>query len=207
MSTRSAALADAFRATPLTCGELVLRPLTAGSMMLLMETGNVLFETPLAPDGAPAALTQAQEMAGFFAYIYLHTAPLEDILTATRDNIHDRARRISLNITFENLTDFIGQFGALRERLAAATVSLIPEADAPPKKPAPSPTGSLASSTPSAPPATPPANITSFGPVLSSAPSSTPTRPISPTATVSAGPSPSTPPEPLLPGEKLELLP
>jgi len=167
-------LADAFRAVPLTCGALQLRPLTAGSMMLLMETGNPLF-TEQETDPGEAAMMQ-----GIFEFIYIHTAPEDEVTVETEHpaRLRAKARALSMRIGFEDLSAFTAQFELLRARLAAASVEVLPDKEA--GKPAGAtmatpPTGLPSSSTPSAAPEIPPGNITSFGGCPSSAPSNTST--------------------------------
>ena len=172
---RMKSLAEAFRTVPLTCGALTLRPLTAGSVLLLMETGNPLF-SEAAPD------TEAAVMQGIFEFIHIHTAPEDDVIDdcAAPAVLRRKAKGLALQVSFEDLSAFTAQFQRLRERLAAASVEVLPDKEA--GKPAGAtmatpPTGLPSSSTLSVVPESHPASITSSGGSPSSEPSNTCTPP------------------------------
>lgn len=178
-------LAEAFRTVPLTCGALTLRPLTPGSVILLMETGNPLFAESEA-DG------EAAVMQGIFEFIHIHTAPEEEVIDDCAEPavLRRKARKLALQASFDDLSAFTAQFQRLRERLAAASVEVLPDKEA--GKPAGAmpetpPTGSPSSSTPSAELETPPASDTSSGNSLSSEPSNTSTPPTPQTENDAAG--------------------
>jgi len=172
---RMTSLAEAFRAAPLTCGDLTLRPLTAGSVLLLMETGNPLF-------AETEADSEAAVMQGIFEFIHIHTAPKDEVIDDCADPgaLRRKAKALALSVDFEALSSFTAQFQQLRERLAAASVEVVPEKDA--GKPggammATPPTGLPSSSIPSAVPEIPTRSDTSSGSSPSSEPSNTCTPP------------------------------
>ena len=200
---RSSLLASAFVSSVITCGRLVLRPLTAGSMMLLMEARNVLFTSDESAAGPPTA---SEQMAAFFEFIWLHTAPMEDVLAATPATVRAQSRALALTISMADLAAFTDQFSGLQNRIAAASVTVDSGKDTPPGKQEPAPAGSPRCSTPSAPLETPPASSTSSGASPSSEPSSTSTPPISPQVPPAAGPCPTWEGD-LIPGEELTPLP
>lgn len=168
-------LADSFRAVPLTCGTMTLRPLTAGTVMLLMDTGNPLFSDQEAP-------TESALMQGIFEFIYIHTAPEDEVIADTDDpaRLRSKARALALRIGFDDLAAFTAQFEQLRARLNAASVEVLPDKEA--GKPGGAttetpPTGSPSSSTLSAVPEIPPARDISSGGSPSPSPSNTSTPP------------------------------
>lgn len=181
---RISLLAAAFKDVPLTCGQLRLRPLTAGTMMLLMESGNVLF----AP--SDAEITEAMHMQAVFEFLYVHAAPEDEVITAAEApaDLRRHARRLAMGVSFEDLAEFSERFQKLYTRLLAATAEVVPEK--PEGKPAgetPLPIGSPSSSIPSAAMGTPHGSITSSGGCPSSALSNTSTRRTSLTESAPAG--------------------
>ena len=192
--SRLSLLSTAFLDRNLTCGSHELRPLTAGSMLLLLETGNALF-TREGDLGEPEAL------AAFFEYIYLHTAPPGILLAASAEEIRGGARALALQISIADIMAFMGQFKELRERIDAASVELMTDKDTPPGKQEPSPIGSLPTSTPSAPPDLPSAKPTASGACPSSAASSTSTPSTAPTTPAAAGLCPAPAEDPANPQE------
>jgi len=187
MSTKSrmSLLSEAFRVTPLTFLGQPLRPVTAGTILLLMETGNPLFkESETDPP-------EADSLLALFEFIHIHTAPEDQVCEdcATPGELRKKARMLAMHAPLDELQRFSESFGALRTRLEAATAEVIPEKSE--GKPAaattPPPTGSQISSTPSAARAIPSASDTSSGSSPSSAPSNTSTPPTSPTEREPAG--------------------
>ena len=120
-ANRLSVLSAAFREVPLTCGPLTLRPLTAGSLNILMETGNPLFT-----GGDPSESAQFQAL---FEFIWIHTAPENEVIEAcgNPDLLHTQARKLSLSISFDDLTEFAAGFASLNQRMNAALVETVPE--------------------------------------------------------------------------------
>lgn len=116
MDDRMRALSRAFREVPLRCGELTLRPLTSGSVEILMALGNPLFA-----DGEGEREMGYQEI---FEYIWVHTAPLDEVAAGADDPtyVRQRARALGLEISIEDLADFAQQFLQLMERVKATMV-------------------------------------------------------------------------------------
>lgn len=168
--SRLSLLSSAFRDVPLTCGALTLRPITAGSVLLLMETKNALFA-----DGGDDSDSAAFQ--GMFEFIHIHTAPLEEVVAdaETPGVIRAKARQLALGISFEDLAAFQQQFDALRSRMNASLVDIVPEKGDTGKPAAamPAPIGSPPSSTPSVAPETPPASNGFSGGCPSPVPSNT----------------------------------
>jgi hypothetical protein len=152
-------------------------------MLLLMDYGNALF-------GGASDMSEASQLQAFFEYIHIHTAPLDAITSATPEQIRADSRKLAMSISFTDLSEFTDQFSASRERLAAASVSILPDKDTPPGKQEQSPTGSPATSTLSEPMQILPENITSFGPCPSSEVSNTSMPPTSPPDRSADGPFP-----------------
>jgi len=205
--SRLTTLSAAFRDAPLCCGALTLRPITSGSVLLLMETGNALFTESSSP-------TESDMFQGLFEFIYIHTAPRPEVLAACDDRatLRTRARDLAMDISFDDLAAFQAQFEGLRERLNASLVDIVPEKGTPEGKPAPAmpaPIGSPPSSTPLEVVETPSASIGSSGSSPSTAPSNTSMPPMPQTDPARAGRSriyeaeapfaetPETPPIPL----------
>jgi hypothetical protein len=196
MSTKSrmSLLSDAFRASPLTFLGEPLRPVTAGTILLLMETGNPLFS-----DG-DKALNESDSLLALFEFIHIHTAPEEEVVADcdTPGALKKKARRLSMRAPLEELQAFSERFGALRTRLEAATAEVMPDANEgkPGAATTPPPTGSLTSSTPSEGRVIPFESATSSGSSPSSAPSNTSTPPTSPMELAPAGVSRTWEPDP-----------
>jgi len=186
--SRISLLSSAFKESPLTCGAFTLRPLTAGSIMILMETGNPLFT-----DSATKA-SETDAMQGLLEFLYIHTAPQEEVVQKSDNPAELRlaARSFALNISFEDLGSFTDQFSKIRGKLQAAMVDPVLEKGAAAKKQRkakPSRTGSPASSSPSAVPEIPSGSDTSSGSSPSPAPSNTITPPFATTAGPPSGAS------------------
>lgn len=188
---RHSLLSAAFTAAPLTCGPLTLRPISAGSWLLLIELKNPIFVEAVDSD-APVDLSESDRMAALFQFIFLHSAPVEDVLRLAADpaELAMAVKRLALSISFHDLDAFLVQFGAINQRIAAAAAQIITDpAEGSPGKPVSGPTGSPASSTASEALPIPSASTTSSGIFRSSVPSNTPTPPMPPMAPASAGPS------------------
>lgn len=123
-STRLAALSAAFREVPLTCGPLQLRPVTAGSIDILMETRNPLFVEGPADEHA-----EARQIQGLYQFIWIHSAPEDEVVEACGNPaiLQALARKLSLSIGFDDLAEFSEKFALLRDRLNAAVVEIVPE--------------------------------------------------------------------------------
>lgn len=167
---RFSVLSAAFRAVPLTCGPHVLRPITSGSVLLLMETGNPLFTDS-------ANISEADSMRGIFEFIWIHCAPEDEVIEdcSHPEILRTKARKLALSIGFDELTAFTAQFEQIRQRLNAGLVEVLPEKGDVGKPPAetPPPTGSPLSSMPSAAAEIPPGSIGSSGASPSTEPSNT----------------------------------
>jgi len=195
--SRLSLLSTAFRDVPLTVGPHTLRPITAGTVMLLMDVGNILFvESAEEP-------TESQAMQALFEFMWIHIGPEAEVIRQCDDPaaLRAAARAFAMGISFEQLDSFSQQFTAIRAGLNAALVEIVPEkGDATKKPPAamPPPTGSPPSSTPSADLETPPASTGSSGASPSPAPSNTSTPPTPQTDPAPAGKSTiwETPPPP-----------
>lgn len=177
MNDRLKLLSAAFRATPLRCGDLQLRPLTAGTMLLLMDLENPLFLGDAEDVDEPEALSDRESLDALFEFIWIHTAPEDEVIRLIerelRSTIREHVRKMAMAIDFEALSEFQAGFMALMQRVTAAMAEAIPEGE--PGKPVTSPTGSPPTSGPSAEQETPSGNIISFGGSPSSAASSSST--------------------------------
>jgi hypothetical protein len=187
-------LSEAFRASPLTFLGQPLRPVTAGTILLLMETGNPLFsESATDP-------TESDSLLALFEFIHIHTAPEDQICDdcTKPGELRKKARMLAMHAPLEELQAFSEKFATLRTRLEAATAEVIPEKSE--GKPAaattPPPTGSPTSSTPSAEPVIATGKGSFSGNFHSSEPSNTSTPPTSPTEPEPAGVSRTWEPDP-----------
>lgn len=141
--SRSSLLAAAFRETTLEIGGLTFRPPTAGSIDLLQQIKNPLF-SEAGEDCEPGG-----ELLPLFEFIWIHTAPLDDVLAAAEKSgaIRIHARRLAFLTPLENIQRFADSFQGFQSRLSAAMSEAIPE-DGDEGKPVTSPTGSPCSSSP-----------------------------------------------------------
>ena len=193
-SDRMSTLSAAFRAVPLQCGPHVLRPITAGSILLLMDTGNSLFSE------SAAAATESASLQGIFEFIWIHTAPEEEVIEdcSHPDLLRVKARKLALSIGFDDLAAFTAQFDEIRTRLNASVVDILPEKGdvGKPAAETPVPTGSPLSSTPSVAVETRSGSAGSSGASPSIEPSSMSTPPMPQTEPAPAGRSRIWEPEP-----------
>lgn len=193
MNDRLKLLASAFRDTPLQCGDLTLRPLTAGTMLLLMDLENPLFLGDAEDIDEPDELSEKESLDALFQFIWIHTADEDEVIRLIerelRSTIREHVRKMALRIDFDALSEFQVGFMALMQRVTASMAEAMPEGE--PGKPVTSPTGSPLTSGPSAEPGTPGANVISFGVSHSSAASSSSTPPSVPVAPAPGGPLPS----------------
>lgn len=130
-SSRLSHLSSAFRNVPLTVGEHTLRPITAGTVMLLMDSGNLLFtESATEP-------TEAQAMQAIFEFIWIHVGPEAEVIRQCDDpaSLRAAAREFAMGISFADLDFFTSQFGKVRAGINAALVDTIPEKGDATKKP------------------------------------------------------------------------
>lgn len=164
--SRTSLLASAFRDIPLTVGPHTLRPLTAGTMMLLMQTGNALF-AGAGEDGEDAQeVDEAASMQALFEFIWIHCGPRAEVVRqcAQPERLREAARDFAMDISFEDLENFSLQFAQVRERMTAALVDVVAEpGEKKPQGETPPLTGSPLSSTPSAAPEIPGASGGSSG--------------------------------------------
>lgn len=196
-------LSEAFRETPLTFLGQPLRPVTSGTILLLMESGNPLFTE------SSAALTESDSLLALFEFIHIHLAPEDEVCEDCEvpGQLKRKARKLSMRAPLEELQVFSERFASLRTRLEAATAEIIPDkSEGKPPAATPIPTGSPTSSTPSAVPETPSASDGSSGDFLLIVPSNTSTPPTSPTEPAPAGQSRNWEPDPteIPPEEKPE---
>lgn len=191
-------LTSAFRDKPLRVGQHTLRPLTAGTVMLLMDSGNALFTDQ---ETEP---TEAQAMQALFEFIWIHVGPEDEVIRQC-DNpatLRAAARAFAIGVSFEDLEDFNRQFAGVRADVNAAMVEVIPEKGEATKKPdsvRPALTGSPVSSTTSEAVETQPESTGSSGGSHLPEPSSTCTPPTPQTTPAPSGKSriwEETPPEP-----------
>jgi hypothetical protein len=187
--SRLSLLSSAFRDVPLTVGSHTLRPITAGTVMLLMDVGNILFTES---DEEP---TESQAMQALFEFMWIHIGPEPEVIRQCDDPaaLRAAARAFAMGISFEDLDSFSQQFATIRSGLNAALVEVVPEkGETTTKKPSearPTPTGSPPSSTPLEAPQTHAESTGSSGASPSDAPSNTSTQPIPQTDPAPAGKS------------------
>ena len=196
MKSRLALLSAAFRDAPLVIGPFTLRPLSAGSVAILLESGNAIFS-----DLPEADLTPAASMAAVFEFIFIHAAPLNEVIQVADDPaaLRHAALRLGLELTMDDLDTFSAAWDSLKAQLDAAMIEIIPEKGGMPGKPVagqpmPSPTGSPPSSMPLVAPPHPIESTGSSGNYPSPAPSNTSTPSTPPMAPESAGPPDLAPP-------------
>lgn len=187
---RLSILTGSFRDHPLRCGPLELRPVTVGSIVLLIEMGNRLFAEDDADSGG-----DFDELASVIEFLWVHAAPIEDVLDLA-DDPPRRSRAIrafGMEIELPDLRQFAEDFGQLRQRIEAAQVTDAgdtEEGGGSGEAGKPSPTGLPAWSSPSAARETPPASAGSSGACPSTARSSISTPPSSGREPACAGVSP-----------------
>jgi hypothetical protein len=198
MSTKSRelALAKAFTARPILFQGKPLRPVTAGSLMLLMESGNPLFSDAATEE----EMTEKDMLQGFYEFIHVHSAPEEEVVEDMENPaiLGKKGKLVSLRLTAEELVEIMKDFADLRTRLEAATAEVIPEKSEGKQEAATTPplTGSPTSSTPSAALAILPASDGLSGDSPSSEPSNIFTLPTLPTEPAPVGPSRNWEPDP-----------
>lgn len=182
MSSRQDLLRLAFCDLPSSIGEIKLRPLSAGSYVLLQTIGNLL----VSPSSGS---TDASSMAkAVIEYAWLHhvdeekVAAIEDASQIPASEI----RLLSFKISFGECFDFMKKFAASAQAWAASMAE--PEEDIGgemPGKPESSPTGSPSFSSSATPSAIPSGSDTSSGGCPSDGPlplSTVPTSPMEPSA-------------------------
>lgn len=194
--TREHLLELAFSDIPSQIGALKLRPLSAGSFALLGRLGNPMMVGKQAPTTAAAAAGDSQTamFAAVIEYVWVHSAPLDEVVTVeTPADIPAAAlKRLGFELSIGQALAFLERYqsSALRMTASLAEVETEEEPAGSPGKPQESPpVGSPASSTSAEPAETPPASATYSGACPSSAPSPTSTPPTSPTEPAADGPS------------------
>ena len=185
---RSALLSKAFTQGSLSIGALTLRAPTAGSIDLLQQIKNPLF-AEVAEDGDPVG----GEILPLFEFIWVHSAPIDEVLSAAEieGQIRREAQRLAFETPLEDVAQFTAAFQNLQTRLQAAMTEAIPE-DGDQGKPVTSPTGSPSLSSTSAGQGTGPGSDTSSGNSRLIEPSSISTRPSDTTAPPADSPAIST---------------
>lgn len=204
-TARLAALSAAFREVPLTCGPLQLRPVTAGSIDILMETRNPLFV-----ESGDGENSESLQMQGLYQFIWIHSAPEDEVVAACEQpgRLQALARKLSLSVGFDDLAEFSEKFARLRDRLNAALVEIQPERGVGKPGGETPPTGLPPSSTPLAVVETPPASTGFSGSSRFPEPSNTSTPPTVLPEPSHAGKSPIWEEEPedwAIPGEVMPL--
>lgn len=181
--SRENLLSASWSENPVTVCGITLRPLSPGSFDLLQRLGNALV-------AGGAGVTHAEAHAAAIEYIWIHSAPLEQVMTiiGPEDLPKDEIARLHWEIPMPELLGFLSAFQGQAERMAAAMAETVPEGDDEPGKPQTLPTGSPASSSPSAPQEIPAASGTSYGSYPSSEPSNISTLPTLPREPAAAGP-------------------
>jgi hypothetical protein len=166
-----------------TCNGQTLRPLSAGTLELLLASGNSLFQDEEERPAGEAPAAPKDETTPLFEFVWMHLAPEEEVVAAFEDHgiLRRGARLLSLRTDLSEIAAFGEQFGQIRDRIGAALVEVVPEKDDTPGKPAgtpPPPTGSPSIFTPSGDPPPPSGSTSSSGASPSSAASNTCTPPI-----------------------------
>lgn len=177
-ATRYNLLRQAFCELPQKIGNLTLRPLSGGSFELLQDIQNgLVYQDPTATEK-----TLQDSLQAVHEYIWIHTAPLTEVLAVeSRETLPRLAiRALAMEIEMGESLAFTALFSASALRMAAAMTELADEEDPSPGKPQTPPTGSPPSSSPPEPQETPSENVISFGTPPSSEPSPTSTLPTSP---------------------------
>lgn len=183
MSDRLSHLAAAFRDLPISVGGRVLRPITAGSLAILQESGNSLFTG----ESAEAAST-ADSLVGMFEFIWIHTAPVDQVVAAADDRrqLRREAVKLGLAIDLTELSALGEQLKQLQTRISAAMTEGDDEDSGKPMSP---PTGSPPTSSTSAGTTTPLASTGFFGGSLLPGDSNTSTPPEDTTEAGADGPT------------------
>jgi hypothetical protein len=182
---RQSLLRSAFCEVPQTVSGLDLRPCSPGSFALLGELKNPL----IAQRESSAAITMDELFGAVIQYIWIHTAPLDQVLTIVKseDLPELEIKKLGFALRIEDALEFTTSFSTAAEKMAAALAET--DDDDEPGKPtaAQPPTGSPLSSLPSVLPVTPSASDTFSGSPPSPAPSPTSTPPLPPTDHAPAG--------------------
>jgi len=190
---RQTLLEQAFCDIPSKVAKYELRPLSAGSFTLLGRIGNIMM---VGRDNPGEAISKADTQAAMFEaaaeYIWVHSAPIEDVTAIeTADQIPlAELKIIAFSIPLGAAFAFLNRYQECSLRLAAALAETEPEDDdGKPGKPLETlPVGSPASSTPAEPAETQQESVTSSGICPSSEPSPTSTLPMLPTEPAVDGP-------------------
>lgn len=128
-ANRLSALSAAFREVPLTCGPHKLRPMTAGSIDILKETGNEFFSDSAPSQNAGNSENSPESFQWLYEFIWIHTAPEDEVIAASENPsvLKAKAKKLSLSIGFDDLSEFSEKFRQLNHRLNAALVEIVPE--------------------------------------------------------------------------------
>lgn len=127
--SRTSLLTKAWASLAPKCGEHTLAPISAGTLQLLLESNNALFT------GGDTTETAAQ--SALLEFVWIHTAPENDLIAAFDDHslIRTGARRLALTVSITDLQDFGQQFEKLNAILDAGNFELIPDKNQKPGKP------------------------------------------------------------------------
>lgn len=214
--SRISHLSAAFRDLNLTCGALTLRPITTGTILLLMETENLLFSERETSEENPEEVSgqkmDSLTMQAIFEFIWIHTAPEEEVIRTCEDPaaLRRAARLMALKVDISDLENFTDGFTKVRDRIQSAMVDPISEKGEATKKPSEeklTPTGSPPSSSPSAEPEIPSESTSSSGDSPSIVPFNTTTPPSCTTETPRVGKSQIWETPPPAPPEEASVMP
>lgn len=195
---RSRLLGQAFRDVPLKCGDLELRPFTAGSLLDLQDLKNPLFTftVPAEYPGEKEAEDPNMGLYPLFEFVWVHWAP-EELVAELIDAedwaaVKKQVRKFARTVPMSDLGEFQKNFAKLNTQTTGAMVESIDEEGGGTGKPGSSPIGLPPSSSTLEALETLPANITSFDDCLLPEPSSTSTPPGFTTEGNAGGPAPLT---------------
>jgi hypothetical protein len=186
--SREALLEAAFRDLPQTVAGIQLRPMSAGSWVLLNTLGNSLVAgVSSEADGKTAVF------AAIYEYLWIHSAPIERVAEINhRDDLPAaEIRALGFQVPIGNALAFLETYKESALRFAAAMTE--PEEANVPGQPGKLPESRLVGSPPSVSPSGPPVTLsgsdTSSGKCQSSAPSLTSMPPMSQTELPVDGPA------------------
>lgn len=190
---RQILLEMAFSDIPSKVGKYDLRPLSAGSFTLLGRMGNPMMVGKESPEKAlTAAESQTQMFDAAVQYIWVHSAPLEEVTAVENaEQIPAGAlKEIEFSLPLGQAFAFLNRYQESALRMTASLAEVEPEDDhGKPGKPETRRAGLPASSTPAEPAEILPGSDTYSGSCPSSEPSPTFTPPMSPMEQPADGPS------------------
>lgn len=190
---RQLLLEMAFSDIPSKVGKYDLRPLSAGSFTLLGRLGNPMMVGKESPEKAlSAAQSQTEMFAAAVQYIWVHSAPLEEVTAVEQaEQIPAGAlKEIEFSLQIGQAFAFLNRYQESALRMTASLAEVEPEDhEGQPGKQETPLVGSPASSTPAVLAVIPCESATSSGSCPSSEHSATSTPPTSPTEQPVDGPS------------------